>query len=176
MNVSTGRHCTRHSGFTLLEVLVAVAIIAVVASVVGIGLSGMGGNRQLRQEAERLQSRLRYACELATLAGRATGFRQRSDGYEFLQLDGEQWRVVTAQAVLAPYRFGTDLTLALYRDGQLLQVDSEATDSTPQLVCFASGELTPFRAELSAVGADQRYRIEGHADGAIELSHTNVAL
>lgn len=164
-----------HAGFTLLEVLVAVAIIAVIALVVGIGLSGLGGNRQLKQEAERLQSRLRYACELATLDGRAVGFRQRSDGYGFVRLDGDEWRSLTQDALLAPYQLSASTTLLLHRDGQVLEVDAKATDETPQLVCFASGELTPFRAELRATGADQRYRIEGHADGRIALSHVDVA-
>jgi len=62
---------------------------------------------------------------------------------------------------------GTAPTLS--RDDQSIAVVEKAPDK-PQLVCFSSGELTPFRLELALADLSKRYRIDGQPDGDIKLS------
>lgn len=161
----------RAHGFTLIEVLVAVAIIAAMALAIGLGLSGLGGTRQLEREAERLQAHLAWACEAAELDSRAIGLRQTARGYEFLERHDGAWRAVRDQDALAAHRLPAGTTLELVRDGERLPVAADTADTmSPQLACFPSGELTPFVASLAGAGADRRYRVEGSADGHITLA------
>ena len=162
----------RSTGFTLIEVLVAVAIMAIVALVVGIGLSGLGGNRELEREAARLKKHIDYACEIAVLDGRSMGLLQTAEGYRFLQRVAGQWQPVEGRPALAAHRLPANLQLHLKRENR--QVPRSAGDNNsrrPQLACLASGEMTPFVAELEATGADQRFEITGHIDTHTELHH-----
>ncbi|HET6631867.1 MAG TPA: type II secretion system minor pseudopilin GspH [Rhodanobacteraceae bacterium] len=157
-------------GFTLLEVLVAVVIVAVLAGAVGVGMAGLGGSRQLHNEAERLQHHLEYACETAQLDGHALGLRLRPDGYLFVRRDGDRWRALVEQPAMAAHSLPAGTQLVVSRDGERLAVPAAgASSAAPQLVCFSSGDLTPFRAELTRSGAGERFTLVGHADGRLTL-------
>lgn len=174
-------------GFTLLEVLVAVAIVAIVAVAVGMGLSGLGGSRQVQQQAERFQHHLAYACELAQLNGSATGLRVHENGYSFVLRQAGRWQLPKQQAAIGAYTLAQGVHMVLHRDGQVIKpaaarkpadMDAANTDDNmplqPDLVCFASGELTPFDADFSRAGADQRFHVKGQADGSITLAQVDV--
>lgn len=162
----------RLAGFTLIEVLVAVAIIAIVALVVGIGLSGLGGNRELEREATRLKKHIDYACEIAVLDGRSMGLVQTGEGYRFVQRIAGQWQPVKDQPALAAHRLPATMRLHLKRENrQVPRTPPDSDAGRPQLACLASGEMTPFTAELEAAGADQRFEIVGHIDTQTEMGH-----
>ncbi len=162
----------RLAGFTLIEVLVAVAIIAIVALVVGIGLSGLGGDRELEREATRLKKHVDYACENAVLDGRSVGLVQTAEGYRFVERIGGQWQPVRDQPALAAHRLPTNMRLRLKRENRELPRAGQDSDTRrPQLACLASGEMTPFTAELEAAGGDQRFEIVGHIDTRTEMRH-----
>ena len=57
----------------------------------------------------------------------------------------------------------------LSRDGHGVEVAAQYPDK-PQLLCFSSGELTPFRLELALGEIAARYRVEGAPDGAVALT------
>ena len=61
-----------------------------------------------------------------------------------------------------------DDTAALSRDGRPLEVDADYAEK-PQLVCFSSGEMTPFRLELGLSDLPITYRLDGQPDGDIKL-------
>lgn len=165
----------RLRGFTLIEVLVALVIIAIVSSAVVIGLSGLGGNRDLAREARRLQARIDFACETALLNGRSIGLVQIGErGYAFVERIAGRWQPVAGQPALAQYRMPANMQLQLRRDGRKLAPAVDADENSlqrPQIACFAAGELTPFTAVLEAAGADQRYTLVGHIDMQTELHH-----
>ncbi|HET8899782.1 MAG TPA: type II secretion system minor pseudopilin GspH [Rhodanobacteraceae bacterium] len=166
----------RARGFTLIELLVAIAIIAVLALAVGLGLSGLGGTRELERQAERLQAHLAWACETAELDGRSVGLRQTEQGYAFLERRPDGWRTLRKQAALTSYRLPAGVELRLQRDGAWLQpAPASSSGAAPQLACFPSGDMTPFVAILRGDGADRRYRLRGDAAGALTLDTLDVA-
>ena len=76
-----------HRGFTLIEILVVVVILAVVAGAVTFAVGGIGGERQLAHQAEQTQALIGYACEQAELTGHSIGVGVSTQGYRFSQLD-----------------------------------------------------------------------------------------
>jgi len=156
------------AGFTLIEILVVVVILAIVAAAVTIALSGAGGERQLARAAERLRALTGYACEQAELSGREIGISVSKEGYRFSRNDHVAW-LPLADGELRPRKWGVDATLALSRAGQRMQVDAGYPEK-PQLVCFASGELTAFRMDLRLADSSTHYRIDGNPDGAVTAS------
>ncbi|MGN6519869.1 MAG: type II secretion system minor pseudopilin GspH [Dokdonella sp.] len=155
-----------NAGFTLLEVLVVVVIVAVLATALVLAVGG-GSERKLANEAERFQALLGHACEQAELGGREIGVVLGGDGYLFLRLDGAQWRAFARDDELRARAWPAGLGFELRRDGR--RVDAAGGEhAVPQIVCFSSGELTPFALTLS-LGDAARRRIDGGEDGSVRV-------
>jgi type II secretion system protein H len=75
-------------GYTLIELLVAIAIIAVVAGMVALSLPG-GEERRVREEAARLGALFRIAQDQARVAGRVLVWQADLEGYAFRPLDAD---------------------------------------------------------------------------------------
>ncbi len=157
-------------GFTLIEVLVTVVIVAVLASVLVLSVSAGDEEQWLRRETERLQARIAYACERAELSGRELGLHLRSGGYAFSSPLGEEWRFIGDDHVLDVATLPGTITLAAGEDAL-----DESFAETPQFVCFASGEATPMQIELSAGQQATRWRIDIDFVGHIVVSSRAVA-
>jgi general secretion pathway protein H len=151
-------------GFTLIEVLVTVVIVAVLASVLVLSI-GVGGREQaLQRETERLQARIAYACERAELTGREIGLHLRATGYRFSTLFGELWKPIEDDPALKAATLPTGASLVA---GEEALADDFA--ESPQFICFASGETTPMAIGIEAGAQDTRWRIDVAFDGRIQL-------
>lgn len=183
----------RAAGFTLIEVLVSVVVLAVVAGAVVLALPDTGP-RRLQRAADQAATLLAMACERAEASGRDVGiavdrgglafgpFHERGGDAERMAAEAVgasvddapdaaagrwSWRALPddpAEA-LRPRRFPAGVTATLEVDGQPLAL-GEATPSTPQLACLAGGEYTPFVLALALDGAGEA-RLRGRADGVL---------
>ncbi|MEO8671297.1 MAG: type II secretion system minor pseudopilin GspH [Tahibacter sp.] len=159
-------------GFTLIEVLVVVVILAVLAAAVSMSLAGGGGERQLEREAQRIEALLRYVCERAEISGRQIGVSFDPEGYFFSETEPDGWHAIK-DGELRRRRWNAAMMVALSRDG--IRVDTSiSSPEQPQLACFSSGELTPFRLDLSAAELPSSYRIDGSPDGALTLERRDA--
>jgi general secretion pathway protein H len=157
------RHAVR--GFSLIELLVVVAIIGVLALAVTLSIGG-SSQRQLLREAERFQALIGQACGQAELSGREIGVIVGAGGYSFRMLGGTEWRDFPDDGPLRARRWIDGLRVDLSSEGR--HVDLLATrDAAPQLVCFSSGELTPFALTLE-LGDAPRYRVSGADDATLK--------
>lgn len=152
-------------GFTLIEILVVVVILAVLAAAVSIAMAGAGGERQLEREAERLQALLGYACEHAEIGGRAVGLSLLPEGFVFSQRSDDSWQPFE-QGELRRRDWPANLRAVLSRDGKRIDITPQPPQEPP-VICFATGELTPFRLELALPDLALRWRLEAGADGSV---------
>jgi general secretion pathway protein H len=163
---------SRQGGFTLIELLVVVVIVAVIAAALTLSIGGVGGERQLAHQAEQAQALIGYACEQAELTGRNIGLSLKVNGYGFSQLDSADWMPLrTSELRDRSWLSGTSSKLS--HDGHLMQIASEYPEK-PQLVCFSSGELTPFRLELALADLPIVYRLDGQPDGDVKISTVDM--
>lgn len=171
----------RRRGFTLIEMLVVVAIIGILAGVVQIAFSG-GGNRQaLTSSSEAAAMRIELARAQALQRNREWGVLVKQDGYQFLEFDPQQasWQLAMGSA-FEPVTLPAGVTLELDADGfdnkafklQLSDVDpdSEAPEGEgtrnekqatrnnneheviPNILLLSSGEVTPFSLRFVPAG------------------------
>ncbi len=159
------RNAPRH-GFTLLEILVVVVIIGVLAGAVLLAVDS-GSARQLERESNRFSALLQQACEQAELGGRDIGVLMLDDGYGFAsQVDG-YWKPQPADGVLRQRRWIDGLHSEMTRDGRRIAFnEDDSREVVPQMICYSSGELTPFVLSLKL--AEDEVRIEGKGDGTLE--------
>jgi general secretion pathway protein H len=156
-------------GFTLIEILVVVVIVAVLALAVTISIATAGGERQLTQESDRFQALVDHACNRAELSGREIGVRVSRNGYAFAMLGFDGWMADEQKDELRPRSWVPGMRIELYRDGQEMRLAEDATES-PQIVCFSSGELSPFVLRMELGDAPRRYQVSGKANGHIEVA------
>lgn len=140
-------------GVTLIEILVVLVILTVIASILVLSVRAADGSARARQEAMRLASRLDYACERAELSGRTIGLVINIDGYLFLRAEGDQWQR-ESDSHLQPFKLPVGVSL---NTGNA-QAD-DRRQLTPSILCFATGEITPFELQLQAGPEDDRYRL-----------------
>jgi general secretion pathway protein H len=173
----TARHCVRigrflvaqHArGFSLLEILVVMVILAVAVGAVTLAIAGAGGERVLAREAERTQALVEFACERAQLSGRDIGITLSQGGFRFSHFDGGVWLPYREEALRARTWPG-NLSVALVRDEQAVRLDKSFPER-PQLLCYASGELTAFRLDLALPDLARRYRLDGQGNGQVRLT------
>lgn len=98
-------------GFTLIEILVVVLLIAVTASMAVVALAPDDRGR-LRDEAARLAMSFQHAQDEAVMTGRTIAWRGTADGYEYLRRGPDRtWVPVDADAAFRAHRFPAPVRL-----------------------------------------------------------------
>lgn len=161
-------------GFTLIEILVVVVIVGVLALAVTISIATAGGERQLALESERLQGLIGFACHQAELTGREVGLRLDGQGYAFTRLGFDGWSSDTLENELRARSWVPGMGVELLRDGRDLRL-AESDSDPPQIVCFSSGELSPFLLRLRLGDVANRYELRGEADGEVVLDRIAIS-
>lgn len=158
----------RDSGFTLIEILVVLVIMAVLATAVTLAIGAAGGERQVLREGERLRALIEHACTQAELGGREIGIQLGPGGYRFLRLGFDGWSDAGATPEWRAREWVTGLQLELFRDRRPLRLDEDIA-AAPQIVCFSSGELSPFVLRLHLGDSALAYELSGELDGSLRL-------
>ncbi|MEO8304428.1 MAG: prepilin-type N-terminal cleavage/methylation domain-containing protein [Betaproteobacteria bacterium] len=102
----------RDAGFTLVEVLVVVAVIAIASAFVTINLYG-DDRRATEREALRMAGALEHAAALAQWRSETLGVSADGTGYRFWRRGADgRWTAVQDDDVLAPRALPAQWTIA----------------------------------------------------------------
>ena len=151
----------RQRGLSLIELLVAIAILAVLSGAVAIASGTGSGARTLEREARRFAALVTLACERAEISGRDYGIHFGADGYGFSLAVTDGWRLVR-EGELRARELPEGVSIRLEGEDEPVK----GLPDEPQAACFASGELTPFHASLHA-GELAPHDVEAEVDGTV---------
>lgn len=162
----------RHSdgGVTLVEMLVVLVIVGVMASVLGISVSGGSRNADvLEREATVLSTRLERAASIALLDGRPAGFVWDGKSYGFVSLQDGTWARHTDGILALEHDLDGAVELAVFgqqRGKYLIRPDMLPTVSDPD-----TNQLASMRIDLTS--SRNAWRID--FDGVSAVSRRSPA-
>jgi general secretion pathway protein H len=147
---------SRALAFTLIEVLVVVAIIGIVVGVAAINLFPSDA-QVARRESTTVALAIERARDQAWLGGRPTAVTLDDGRLREWRLSGSEWRADSSRE----RQLGGDLrVIAMYVDGQPLKAGE-------RLVFLPDGLGIPFSVALEVRGLP--WAIEGDVAGAVRL-------
>ena len=153
----------RQHGFTLLEILVVVAVIAIMSGALVLSAASGGIERRLEDEATRLVRVLQVLCDQSVIEARFIGFGVGQGAYAGYELLDKGWLPVRKAGPLAVHQLPNSLQLRLGdRDDPLDPVIPEK----PRCVCAPTGELGALDLRLGLTDKNIAWRIALDDNGA----------
>lgn len=184
------RHSTIQAGFTLLEILIALAIAGIMLSVAVIAFSDNDAAK-LKNKAHQLFGLIQIAQEESIIRGIEVGIRVEQNGYSFLLYDGERWSPLQDHALLRKVELDEPIEMYVNVEGQEALLGSSAEDEVtiadaeneqaeddanknvepPQIFILSSGEMNEFTVTIGLDRDDARfYRVTGNYLGDVQLT------
>ena len=160
------------AGFTLLELLLVMTIIAILAGAVVVNFGNVGGSQRVRAEAERLALAIEMGRGEALRRNAMWGLSVGESSYDFkeyhyrsgdwLSIDRRPFSTHTADEGIAfaihmrtdGVSFGDLANLASGRKDEEQEALEEEDNAPPiDIAILPGGELTPFDVAVSSEGA-----------------------
>jgi general secretion pathway protein H len=172
----------RSKGFTLVEILVVIVIIAVVISFAVLSVSSTGRDSQLDEESRRIEGLISLLHDRALLEGRDFGLRIEPTAYEFVVYDPrlDRWMMMSQEQEYRHRELPKGISFQLQLDSQTVVIKpidrsftSDAPLPNPQVAIAASGEGTPFRLILLRNATLATAAVDGDALGKITHESSN---
>ena len=174
-------------GFTLIEILVVVIIIATISSIALLSMNLVGDDRDLDTERKRLATLLQVVQDEAAMQGREFGLELLQTGYRFVEYDplAFQWSEVIGDDLYRLRQLPEGIELELYIEDKRIMLESDPKafkeadddtmqtgiqDYTPHLLLSSSGEITAYEIRLRRFDSDQELVMRGDILGEIEFA------
>ena len=156
------------SGFSLLEILVVLTVLAILTGTVMLSFTGADAEQALKGSAERMAMRIELARAHSLTRNREWGIYVEDDTYWISEFDPEQrtWVEQTGRPFDdddLPDLVGLSLDLEEYDT-----LPFEEEDELPQILIFSSGEITPFTILLEPEWQAAPWRVT--SDGLAQVS------
>ncbi len=164
-------------GFSFIELLVVVVIIAVFAGATILSVGTLGSDREIDREVFRLRTLLELIREEAVLQNRSYGVLFSETGYRFYIYDPQRllWFEPIDDRFLRERLLQEPLSLGLRLEDRDITLDREFDPEAleapePQVVLLASGEMTPFEAAFYRDLNGGRILLSAALDGTLDVS------
>lgn len=164
-------------GFSFIELLVVVVIIAVFAGATILSVGTLGSDREIDREVFRLRTLLELLREEAVMQNRSYGVLFSETGYRFYIYDSQRllWFEPIDDRFLRERLLQEPLSLGLRLEDRDITLDREFDPEAleapePQVVLLASGEMTPFEAAFYRDLNGGRILLSAALDGTLEVS------
>jgi general secretion pathway protein H len=187
----------QQGGFTLLELLVVVVIVAILFTYTTLAIRSNTPEDQIKEEAYRLQNLIQLALEEAILRGEEYGIEIHLDGYRFLRFTDNQWQPLSQDKILRERKLPLDMELEMHleeteiviglatepmsdNEVELEQTDEQKKDKKeaeikPHIFLLSSGEITPdFDIRFYILGVKTSYFVRGLFDGSLQTEISDL--
>lgn len=175
----------RAAGFTLIEILVVLVIIAIVISFAVLSIGVTGRDRELDEESRRIEGLVGLLQERAVLEGRDFGLLVEPNHYQFVvyRTRRQRWESFDQEREFRRRDLPKGLSFELVLDSRVVilraqneKLKSDAPQSTPQLIIAASGEGTPFKLTLLRAGTNSKASVSADSFGKLKVDNSDQSV
>jgi len=177
----------QQQGFTLLELLVVVVIVAILFTYTTLAIRSDSAEDIIKQEAQRMQRLVELASEESILRGEEYAIEFSLNGYRFLRFENNNWQPLSDDRILRERELPlemelellleeTEIVIDLAMDNSMDQgidldeEDDKKNKAEPQVFLLSSGEITPeFEIRFFILGVEASYLVNGRFDGSVEM-------
>lgn len=173
-------------GFTLIEILVVVIIVATISGIALMSIGLIGDDRELDTERQRLASLVETAQDEATMQGREFGLELMTSTYRFVEFDpfSSRWSEIPGDELFRLRQLPEGMEFELYVEDKRVvlandpkqfedpdddSVSMVAEQYAPHIFVFSSGESTAYEIRLKRPLNDQQLVMRGDILGEIEF-------
>jgi len=198
--ITPSRYPGRTSGFTLLELLVVVVIVAILFTYTTLAIRSDSPEEIIKKEAQRMERLVQLALEESILRGEEYGLEIFIDGYRFLRYNENQWQPLKGDKILRQRELPLDMEMEVRLEdteividpasdalaeqkldlniGAELGADDEEDNrkkTKPQIYLLSSGEITPeFDVRFYILGIETSYFVKGFFDGSLKTEISDL--
>ena len=173
-------------GFTLIEIMVVVVIVATIVSIALLSVGVMGEDNELDKERRRFATLIEMVQDDAMMQGREFGVELMTSSYRFVEFDPltRQWAEIPGDELYRLRYLPEGVEFKLYIDQKLIPLEedpqkiedpSESMSSSsikpylPHLFVFASGESSVYEIRLRRPQTDRELIMRGDVLGQIRF-------
>lgn len=141
----------KHRGFTLIELMVVMFIIALLAAAAILSFGRGQSDVSMDTERDRLETLLDYVRERGELQTFDYGLRCTPDGYVVVRYNTRQslWQREELDDMLRQRTLPTGLKFTLVIEGREVVLDPiKGVDVTPQILLYSNGDTNSFELTM----------------------------
>ncbi len=149
-------------GFSLLEILVVLVIIAITLSFALLAFGDFGGKRRIVASAEQFANYIELAKQQAILESGTLGIRFNKNTYQLLRfIPSQGWQALSGQRIFRPQNLPEDAVINLERESQ--------AQRGAEIIINSSGDITPFKLFFRGKDREAVIIVTGSHNGKVEL-------
>ena len=164
----------RHRGFTILEIMVVVAVISIITSTILLNTSFKRPENELKEYAGRLQKTLRLLMQEAILDDKNYALSVIPGGYVILEYNGQEWLPSEdkfLQKLSQTHTFEERVVI------DNAEISIEKTDKPqPHILVLSSGEMTPFEWVVEDPDTELQVKLNSNLLGDIIMEGPSASL
>lgn len=186
----------RGRGFTLIEVLVVISIIAISFSLIALAINPHDYRRDLEKEARHFETLLSLGIDEAIFKNQELGIKLEEDGFSFLKFNTKTqlWENVEKDRTYKRHQLPGFIELNLVmEDAEIFLAPPESVENKireidplaefeqfedeeeepikPDIYVFSSGEVTPFELQFQLLDDyDFSYRVSADEVGQVKFT------
>lgn len=154
-------------GFTILEILVVVAVISISVTVILLNLSVTRPDQVLGEHAKRVGKTLQLLMQEAILDDKNYALSVVPKGFLILEYDGAEWQQAVDpffQSLQKPHEYHDELII----DKNIVPIE-KSDKPVPHILILSSGEMSVFQWQIEDRDNDLRVRLQSSLLGRIQI-------
>ena len=152
-------------GFTLWELLVVVAIVAITVSMMQFSVGLGDQSRDLKRVGKDLDKLFHLLSQEAVFESRNYAISVQEKGFVVLEFNEGNWAPV-ADSFFRKIKMTESQTSELVMEDKVVNISSE-TDPQPHILILASGEMTPFEWRIRDKISQSGILLQGNILGKV---------
>ncbi len=160
----------KNKGFTLIELMVVVAVIGVVMGSVVLSIGDGGRSDRLEIETKRMSALIKLLSDEAILKNKEYAVVVAETEYDFQELDkNEKWKPLTGDPVFHKRTMIEGSKIEMVLEDFDVDFGAQKKDEDIKIFILSSGEMSPFEIKIIDLNSEIYFLITGSVVGALKI-------